>query len=195
MFGTLFRQNPKKHKDEHIAQALYETALEASLNPVFYNKYGVPDSFDGRFDLLLIHVFFILRKLQGQGDYDEFAQILFDVVFRNMDQTLREMGIGDMGIPKHMRRMMTAFNGRMHSYQMAIDPKSLKDKNIEGVKETTLEEALRRNLFGTLSDKEIDNGTIEKICAYIHANLELRSDADILKIRSGQIQFVEPEEV
>ncbi|MGH1455494.1 MAG: ubiquinol-cytochrome C chaperone family protein [Alphaproteobacteria bacterium] len=189
MFGSLFKQKYKKVTDEDIAQALYECALNSARNPAFYEEYDVPDSFDGRFDMLLIHIFVILRKVQNEENYEEFSQILFDITFINMDQTLREMGIGDMGIPKHMRRMMTAFNGRMHSYQMAIDPESLKEKDIEGLKKTTLSEALRRNLYGTVDEMELNKDNITKMCKYIRANLERKSDADILEIRRGNAKF------
>ncbi len=102
MFARLFRQKDKNVEYDDLVQNFYETALKQTLKKNFYTKYGVPDSFDGRFDLLLLHLFIILRQLQAHENYEEISQALFDCIFKNMDQTLREMGIGDMGIPKHM---------------------------------------------------------------------------------------------
>lgn len=147
MFSTLFKQ-----KDDP-AEALYEQAVTKARDPVFYTEYGVPDTFDGRFDLLLVHIFIHLHRLMGGKAYPQTAQSLFDMTFRDMDQTLREMGIGDMGVPKHMKRMMKAFNGRMHVYQDAL----------EG--DGDLKDALRRNLYGTLD--EIDEQKLTLMAAYI----------------------------
>lgn len=138
MFTNLFKQKNSHH---HQAQALYQGALNNTREAVFYDGCGVPDTFDGRFDLLLVHIFIQLNRQMSAPGYDAVSQDLFDLTFLNMEETLREMGIGDMGIPKHMRRMMTAFNGRMHAYQSGL----------EGGKDA-LEKALRRNLFGTQDD-------------------------------------------
>jgi cytochrome b pre-mRNA-processing protein 3 len=135
MLGLLRKRNPY----EHNARAVYAAALKKVREPSFYTAYGVPDTFDGRFDLLLLHVFLVInRMVDEQGVGAEFNQALFDVTFADMDQTLREMGIGDMGVPKHMRRMMKAFNGRMHVYQDAF-------------KNGFLRTALIKNLYGTCS--------------------------------------------
>lgn len=172
MFARLFKQKNAPQTTGQIAQGLYEAALIQTRKPEFYTECGVPDSFDGRFDLLLVNIFILLRHMKDHLEYEEISQALFDATFKNMDQTLREMGIGDMGIPKHMKRMMKAFNGRMHSYLAAIDPDSLNDVEIEGIKKTTLEEALRRNLFGTVEGDDLNANHPAKIAHYIRVNLE-----------------------
>lgn len=138
MLNLFKRKNPY----EGAARMLYAQALVQTRKPEFYNKYGVPDSFDGRFDLLLLHIFLLVDRMLAEPQVGpEFNQALFDVTFADMDQTLREMGIGDMGIPKHMRRMMKAFNGRMHAYK-------------EAQEQGAVEEALSKNLYGTLANPE-----------------------------------------
>lgn len=151
MFGVLFKERDASRKHNMVsAEAMYAAALTQTRQEVFFREYGVPDTFDGRFDLLLLHIFLILNKILKWDRHEDLSQALFDVTFRDMDQTLREMGIGDMGIPKHMRRMMMAFNGRMHSYQIALEPESLKSIKVEGLKASTLPEALTRNLYATV---------------------------------------------
>ncbi len=183
MFARLFKQKDKIQTPDQIAQALYEGALSQTRKPEFYTECGVPDNFDGRFDLLLVNIFILLRQLKDHPEYDDISQALFDATFKNMDQTLREMGIGDMGIPKHMKRMMKAFNGRMHSYLAAIDPESLKDTEIEGIKKTTLEESLRRNVFGTVDDNELNQEHPAKIASYIRANLDNQTIDDYAELK------------
>ncbi len=167
MFGLLFKQNDEIKTAAHD---LYECALMSTRNEIFYSKYKVPDTFDGRFDLLLLHIFLILHRSMGQKNYSKLAQALFDTTFRDMDQTLREMGIGDMGVPKHTKRMMKAFNGRMHSYQMALNPQSIEKLKIEGLSKTTLKEALRRNLYGTIQDEHLDANAVQAMCNFVEQN-------------------------
>lgn len=175
MFATLF-----KSKNPHmvIAEKLYADALLHTRKEKFYTDFGVPDSLDGRFDLLLVHIFIILNRRMGNAGYDELSQALFDVTFKDMDQTLREIGIGDTGMKRHMKRMMKAFNGRMHAYQYAVAPESLCDKDIEGLTKSTLEEALKRNLYATVLDNEGWNDTFaHEISEFVKKNLEMK-DAD-----------------
>lgn len=157
----------------------YAVILQHIRQPAFYTQYGVPDTFDGRFDLMLLHVFLLINTLLSEDDETPraFNQSLFDVVFKDMDQTLREMGIGDMGVPKHMRRMMKAFNGRMHAYQTALE-------------EHTLPNALKNNLFGTISNA--DPAYIEKTVSYIEQNVQNLKQLARNDIVQGKIEFTAP---
>ncbi len=125
----------------------YEACFMQARQPVFYKEAGVPDTVDGRFDLLLVHEFLVIRRLLSDSkraeEGREFSQVLFDITFADMDQSLRDAGVGDMGVPKHIRRMMLAYNGRMHAYEKAFDEGKAK-----------LEEALARNLYGTLEQSD-----------------------------------------
>ena len=192
MIGGLFRKKDAQGINYgQSADKLYAAILTHVRNPVFYEKYGVPDSFDGRFDLLLVHVFIALHVVMGHEDYEEISQSLFDTVFQDMDQTLREMGIGDMGVPKHMKRMMKAFNGRMHVYQMAINPDSLKGAEIEGLEKISLQEALKRNLYATVcEDKNWNEEYLFLMEGFILKNINDKSTDRIARIMAGDIEFV-----
>ncbi len=172
MFGLFKKKNPY----EQAVHNVYAEALEHTRDTTFYTEFGVPDTFDGRFDLLLLHIFLILNRMLRENEVaaESFNQALFDETFKDMDQTLREMGIGDMGVPKHMRKMMKAFNGRMHSYQFAI-------------KENTLSFALKNNLYGTVEDVAPDTILkMEQKVLAMEAALRKQSIDDIL---SGKIKF------
>ncbi len=153
MFALLRR---KKEKNQ-VAERLYEAVIKQSRQPVFYELYGVPDTTTGRFDLMCLHAFLVMDRLHDEGKQGEkLAQALFDRMFREMDLSLREMGIGDLGVPKHMKRMMKGFNGRAISYQKAIredDP-------------SKLVETVQRNLYGSVSKIEEDHAKI--IALYMH---------------------------
>jgi cytochrome b pre-mRNA-processing protein 3 len=98
-----------------------------------------------------------------------------------MDQTLREMGIGDMGVPKHQRRMMKGFNGRMHAYNEAL-------KQGEGA----FAIALRRNLYGTIEDTEVPD--IQKIMRYIRESMAVMAQNPVSGILNGEVAFAPQEQ-
>lgn len=174
MLGLLKSKNPY----EREAKSVYAAILGHIRKPDFYTVYAVPDTFDGRFDLMLLHVFLVMDRINSDGGEvaPAFNQALFDTVFADMDQTLREMGIGDMGIPKHMRRMMKAFNGRMHAYDAAM-------------RDGSLELALRRNIYGTLSG--VLPEAFEKMVDYVQSLAGVLRQQDWRAIARGQVNFVD----
>lgn len=182
----LFKQKYKNKKQfKKIATELYACALYNTREEVFYKRCGVPDNFDGRFDLLLLHIFIILHHIMDHDDYEPISQALFDVMFKDMDQTLREMGIGDVGVPKHMKRMMKAFNGRMYNYQVAIAPNSVIIDDVDGLTVANLEEVLARNLYG---GKNFNKDAVTEMVVFIYNNIDndLVSSNDIV---SGKMRF------
>ncbi len=192
MLVRLFKKKDIENKNvQEISDKLYACALLNTRNTVFYEKYGIPDTFDGRFDLLLVHIFIILHVLMSSDKYEVMSQALFDTVFKDMDQTLREMGVGDMGVPKHMKRMMKAFNGRMHSYQWAIDPDSLEGKNMDNIKKLSLNSSLKNNLYGSiLENEDFDDSVIINMEKFILNNIKDKSFKRISDILSGQMNYI-----
>jgi len=84
---------------EDPARDLFERIAAQSREPSFYGACGLPDSVDGRFDLLVLHVFLVMHRLkQDHVRTAELSQALFDVLFENMDESLRVLGAGDMGV-------------------------------------------------------------------------------------------------
>lgn len=112
----MFRLFGKKKHYEQAALAHYQAAMTCVSDPVFYSDFGVPDTMDGRFDLLALHLFPVMHVCVVNNE-KVLAQEIFDTTFHHFDQALRQLGIGDMGVPKRMKRLMKAFNGRMHAYE------------------------------------------------------------------------------
>jgi cytochrome b pre-mRNA-processing protein 3 len=133
---SLLRRRPRRD----VVHDAYRRIVERAREPLFYTGWGVPDSFDGRFELLALHAFLVLHRLRGEGETaDRFAQALFDTLFADMDRGLREMGVGDLGVGRYVKDMAKAFYGRIAAYE-----KGLGD-------DAALVAGLRRNLFGTIA--------------------------------------------
>ncbi|MGY4504558.1 cytochrome b pre-mRNA-processing protein 3 [Bradyrhizobium sp. GM24.11] len=103
-------------------EAIYGMIVTQAREPIFYRDLGVPDTVNGRFDLLLLHLWLLLRRLRSvaQGGA-ELSQALFDRFCEDMDDNLREMGVGDQTVPKRMRAFGEAFYGRVQAYDQATD--------------------------------------------------------------------------
>ncbi|MGB1895308.1 MAG: ubiquinol-cytochrome C chaperone family protein [Candidatus Puniceispirillaceae bacterium] len=119
-------------------ERLYRKTLEASRNPQLYLRFEVADTLDGRFDMLCLHVGLVMRRLKAASEAQSaaFSQNLFDIFFGDMDLTLREMGVGDLGVAKRVRQMSEAYMGRLTAYSHFLDA-----GDTEG-----LAEALARNI-------------------------------------------------
>jgi cytochrome b pre-mRNA-processing protein 3 len=87
--------------------------------PLFYRDLAVPDTVNGRFDLLVLHLWMVLRRLRAVAAGAELSQALFDRFCDDMDANLREMGVGDITVPKRMQAFGEAFYGRMAAYDQA----------------------------------------------------------------------------
>ena len=132
---SLFRKDPRRT----VIAALYARIANASREPGLYAALGIPDSLEGRFESLSLHMVLALRALRElPPPADDVAKDLTDAFFRDMDASLREMGVGDTVVPKRMKKVAAAFYGRAHSYDPALNA---------GV-EAELAETLGRNALG-----------------------------------------------
>lgn len=150
--------------------ALYHRCVAQAREPYFYQALGVPDTIDGRFDLLLLHVYLAMRELADM----EAKQALFDLMFADMDESLREMGVGDMGIGKRMKPMIGAFYGRAQAYEKAL---------MES--DEALSHVLARNLYGKTQAPpeplQAMTGYVRQAAAGLHTQAE--------EISKGRAEF------
>lgn len=119
IFARIFgRSSPA----ETAASDLYQAAVEKARDPVFYRDLGVPDTVNGRFDLVVIHLMLVFRQLRkGEPATQGVGEALLKLLFADMDQSLREMGVGDMSVGKHVKKMAKAFYGRAEAYEAGLD--------------------------------------------------------------------------
>ena len=102
-------------------RALFTSASDKARDPSFYEEGGVPDTYEGRFELYALHVILLLHRLKGEGtQVAETRQGLFDAFIRNLDDGLREMGVGDLSVGKKMRKLGAGVYGRLKSYDDAL---------------------------------------------------------------------------
>ena len=108
--------------NRNIIDRMNDDIVVAVRAPAFYLAGGVPDTFQGRFELLVLHAALVMRRLKALPDPGaQVAQDLVDTIFRNLDPALRELGVGDMAVPKRMKRLAEAFLGRSVAYARALD--------------------------------------------------------------------------
>jgi len=135
---TVFAALQRRRERRLAALAAYTRIVERAREPAFYLGWGVPDTLDGRFEILALHVFLVLNRLKHEtGEAAVFAQELFDTMFADLDSALREMGAGDLGVGRRVQAMAKGLYGRIAAYERGLGD------------EAEMTAALRRNLFGT----------------------------------------------
>jgi cytochrome b pre-mRNA-processing protein 3 len=171
---------PFRRSAEHRSIALLYGAIVAQARaPVFYTGYQVPDTVQGRFDLIVLHLVLLLRRLARQGAPGRsLGQRLFDAFCRDLDGNLREMGIGDLAVPKHMRRFGEAFYGRQAVYLAALDAGDKQD----------FEDALARNILqGSGCDAAV---SLARYARAVVRQLDAQEDDALMR---GEAVFPNPE--
>jgi cytochrome b pre-mRNA-processing protein 3 len=116
MIFPFFRREPR---GADTISTLYGMIVAQARLPQFYLRFGVPDTVSGRFDMVVLHLWMILTRLRVEGAIAE-AQALFDRFCDDMDANLREMGVGDLAVPKRMKTFGEAFYGRSTAYDAAV---------------------------------------------------------------------------
>lgn len=110
----------KRHQD--AAAKLYVIGVEQARSPAFFLDMGVPDTVDGRFDLIILHIMLLIRRLRKNGaDAAGISQALLNLMFSDMDRNLREMGVGDLSVGKQVKKMAKAFYGRSETWEIGLD--------------------------------------------------------------------------
>lgn len=112
---------PRK-RNNHAIEILYARMTEGARRPFFYTDFDAPDTLEGRFDVLTVHALLVLRRLRNlPPPADKIAQELVDIFFREIDRSLREVGVGDLSVPKKMKVFAQTFYGRAQLYDEALE--------------------------------------------------------------------------
>ncbi|HEX3431680.1 MAG TPA: ubiquinol-cytochrome C chaperone family protein [Rhizomicrobium sp.] len=120
MIGALNRRRRCRETAARLCAAVSARARD----PIFYLDYGVADTIDGRFDVLVLHAWLVLDWLREAGD-EALAQSFVDALFVRFDEALREQGAGDMGMSRRIRKMASAFYGRLRAYSESRSDEAL----------------------------------------------------------------------
>jgi cytochrome b pre-mRNA-processing protein 3 len=179
MIWQLFRPRPQ---DRSIAE-LYGAIVAQARQPAFYRDYGVPDTVAGRFDLIVLHLVLAIERLGRNPDTGRgIGQRLFDAFCRDLDANLREMGVGDLAVPKRMRGFGEAFYGRQAAYLAAF---AAPDAG-------ALEMALRRNIFAEADAESGANGAL-RLARYVRAVRRRFEDQEDAALLRGEVSFPQPD--
>jgi cytochrome b pre-mRNA-processing protein 3 len=157
-------------------EAIYGMIVTQAREPLFYRNLGVPDTVNGRFDMLVLHLWIVLRRFRPMADGAVMCQVLFDRFCEDMDANLREMGVGDLTVPKRMQAFGEAFYGRTAAYDLAAS---------QGPAE--LAQALNKNI---LDGEQIENAG--RIACYAEAAIAALAKLDDTSIRSASWRFPSP---
>ena len=113
----LFRNRQR----DALVSRLYGEIVASARHTALYTDYGVPDSLEGRYDMMVLHAVLALRRL-GEGDVEDrrIAQAVCDRFFTEMDRAFREMGVGDVGVPRRMKSIAELYAGASAAYAMAL---------------------------------------------------------------------------
>ncbi len=182
-----------------VAHALYVAAVEQARHPEFYIKGQVADSLDGRFDLIVLHLWLIVARLHRPSDQEiglsanarALEEKLLDVYFADMDQSLREMGVGDLGVSKKVKVMAQAFCGRAEAYDEAFAQLGVAALNASGTAAGTgqgeaFDQALVRNVY---RDVEPEPAALRWLVEYVVAARILMDEQSLAKIVGGAVEF------
>ena len=162
-----------------MARRLYTALVEQARAGEFYARLGVPDTVDGRFDVITLHAFLVFNRIKrGDGRERELGQALFDVMFADMDRSLREMGVGDLSVGGKVKQMVFAFYGRMAAYETAL-----------ASDDEELEHALLRNIYRGRSPGKLE---LAELGDYVRAQAEVLAAQDMSEIAAGDIRFGDP---
>lgn len=159
MFRGLFRASTNRA----LIDKVHGKIVAAARQPVLYLEYGVPDTREGRFEMVALHAVLLLRRLRGcAAPGPAMAQAVSDAVFRNFDANLREMGVGDPSVPKRIKSLAEAFMGRCTAYEAALAQPG----------PAVLEAALLRNVYAPHG-----SGMAGRLARYVHVSA-VRLDAE-----------------
>ncbi len=118
----MFQRLLQRFRSVNPADPVYARIVAQARQPVFYADLGVPDTVAGRFEMIVLHLAVVLRRLRsGEEERSAMPQGLIDAFFRDMEYSFREMGVSDVAIPKRMKETIRAFYGRAAAYEAALE--------------------------------------------------------------------------
>lgn len=172
---TLLKPNPVRR----AAELAYGRVVDQARQPGFFADCGVPDTIDGRFELICLHAFLYLHRLKRERPQSaRLGQRFFDAMFVDFDRSLREMGTGDLSVGREVKRMAQAFYGRIGAYENGL-----------AAGDGVLQPALARNLFGTAPPSAAQ---LAAMADYVRREAASLGRQDAAVLMTGEVAFGRP---
>ena len=170
-----FRRQPRRD----AADRAYGAIVAQARQPEFFTALGVPDTLDGRFELICLHAYCFLRRLKAEGSAAAaLGQQIVDTMFADFDRSLREIGTGDLSVGRQVNRMAEAFYGRIRAYEdgLAGDEEALRG-------------ALERNVYGTAPASPEQ---LRRMAAYLRRETAALTTQPTSSLLAGEVAFAAP---
>lgn len=174
----MFKWLSRRSAHRRDASVIYRRIVAQSRLPAFYARFGVADTVEGRFEVLVLHMFLVLERLRRHDpNQASLAQHLVDAFFADMDTTMRELGVGDLAVPKRMRKLAGAFYERLGSYRQAM------------TEQPGLAKAIEAHIFGGANPE-----SAQALASYSQRTLDQTGDRAEGAPLAGAIAFAPLEE-
>lgn len=173
-------------QDERIARrraahGLYRAVVDHARTPAFFRDLGVPDTPEGRFEMIALHVALVVRRLRREGARGQaLGQELFDLMFADMDTSLRELGVGDLSVGKYVKRLARNFYARLAALDESLASGDL----------ARLRGMIERNVFHGAASP--DARRLDALSAWLVEQDRALAGQDGARLLCGEIAFVEP---
>jgi cytochrome b pre-mRNA-processing protein 3 len=167
ILNRLFKAREKREK------RLYGAIVAAARHVRFYENMGVADTIEGRFEMIVLHLFLVLNRLRGEG-VEDLRQRLTDEFFADMDRSLRELGVSDVAVGKKVRKIAESYYGRVSAYDGALSAGP-----------EILEEAISRNIYPDGTSKN----SISAMTAYFGNAAKYLGETPLEQIVLGELRF------
>ena len=173
-----------RRANRNLIDQIHGKIVAAARRPAFYADLGVPDTFEGRFEMVTLHAALVMRRLmEHSGAGTELAHAIGDSVFRHFDVVLRESGLGDVAVAKRLKRMAEAFYGRSKAYGEGLDEPGV----------DRLNRALARNVYG-VADVALAPSA-PSLAEFVRAAADTLQRTPLETFAAGEVEFPAPRRV
>ncbi|MGH1350767.1 MAG: ubiquinol-cytochrome C chaperone family protein [Methyloligellaceae bacterium] len=174
-------------KKEKEAGKVYETIVAHARSTEFYKSYAIPDSWEGRFEIITLHMFLFLQRLKAEDDSEaEIGKLVLEAFFSDLDGSLRERGVGDTVVPKKMQKLAKSFYQRVYTYSESLENKD----------QAHLASEIQQHVYDYLLENEDENkryACASALSAYLHKAYREICNNPLEQFMLGQIKFIQPE--
>lgn len=172
MILEVFRRNRRNTPGAAAVHGIYSAIVAEARQPVFYAEWGVPDTVTGRFDMISLHLALLFHRLRAERAATTFSQAVFDLFFHDMDRSLREMGVTDLGVPRKIQQMGNIFYGLLTAIS----------ESLANSDRAALQAALTRNIYGGE-----DSPGAEPLAEYLETRARELAAVPTAQILSGRL--------
>ncbi len=176
-------------KKEKEARKIYENIVAQARNTEFYKSYAIPDSWEGRFEVITLHMFLFLQRLKTEDVSEaEIGKLVLEAFFSDLDGSLRERGVGDTVVPKKMQKLAKSFYQRVYSYSEVMEQKDL----------SKLAHEIDQHVYVYLLENEEQSKRSSyamALASYLHKAYKEMCNNPLEQFMLGDIKFIQPETV